>query len=132
MFPWFFLWAPQYHLPWSGAVRQDISPDTRWFFEAIDPRAGDGRIEKEIFDVASYGRQIGILSEVVLSLVDKDKIAAAEAQHAIEQLKQTYDEVREIKRRNRAHRVSAAVRALEDLRQHQPDEFAAVLARFKG
>ena len=46
MFPWFFLWAPQYHFPWSGGVKQDIDPDTTAFFNAIAPSAGMGVSKK--------------------------------------------------------------------------------------
>ena len=37
MFPWFWIWSPQWHLPWSGDVAQKIAPRTSWFFDAIAP-----------------------------------------------------------------------------------------------
>lgn len=49
--------------PWSGAVTQDIT-------SSLLSRAGSGRVEKRVLDeVASYGRQIGVLSELVHDLV---------------------------------------------------------------
>ncbi len=68
MFPWIFFYAPQVHLPFSGSVAQRIEPDTRWFFEGIDPAAGDAELERKAFDVATYGRQLGLISEVLLDL----------------------------------------------------------------
>jgi hypothetical protein len=64
MFPLFWNWSPQYFLPWSGSVKQDIELDR--FFNAIPPSAGDGRIEEAAFKRASYGSQLGWLTEVLL------------------------------------------------------------------
>ncbi|MEY3202597.1 MAG: hypothetical protein RIR70_2147, partial [Pseudomonadota bacterium] len=67
MFPWLFLWSPQVRFPWSGAVEQSISPAA--FFGSITAPYGNGAIEQAVFSgVASYGRQLGILSEIVLWL----------------------------------------------------------------
>jgi hypothetical protein len=131
MYPWFFLWAPQYHFPWSGGVKQDIAPDTTAFFNAIAPSAGDGRIEKAIFEVASYGKQIGILSEVVLSLVAQDQITAAEAKQAIDQLIQLNKDVKTIKDMHAKHRADAAIGILEKLQESDPEEVQRIVARFQ-
>ena len=66
MYPWIWLWAPQIYFPWSGSVAQKIEPSTSWFFDAIDPSAGDGRIERRACEIASYGRQLGLITEVLL------------------------------------------------------------------
>ena len=50
MFPWLFLWHPQYYFPFSGTLSQAVAPDTHWFFGAIPPAAGDGQVEQEVFD----------------------------------------------------------------------------------
>ena len=68
MFPWLWHWAPQVHLPWSGDVAQRIAPATHWFFQGIQPGAGHPRIEEEAFDVASYGKQLGLITELLLDL----------------------------------------------------------------
>jgi hypothetical protein len=132
MFPWFLLWAPQYHFPWSGAVKQDIAPDTTAFFNAIGPSAGDGRVEKAIFEQASYGKQIGILSDVVLSLVARDQITAAEAKQAIEQLIQLNQDVKTIKTMYSKHRVDAAISILAKLQESDPEEVQRIVARFQS
>jgi hypothetical protein len=132
MFPWFFLWAPRYHFPWSGAVKEDISPDTNWFFGSIQPGAGDGQIEQAIFQEASYGKQIGILTDVVLSLVDEMNITSDEGKKAVEQLKIVNHHVKEIKARYETDRADTAIRILEKLQESDPEEFERIVTRFRG
>lgn len=66
MFPWLWQWSPQFHFPLSGSVAQQIDPDL--FFGAIPPWAGDGAMERKAFEVASYGRQLGLITELLLDL----------------------------------------------------------------
>lgn len=55
--------SPIVHWPLSGAVTQDISPTLLF-------RAKDTEVETRVLrEVASYGRQIGKLSEVLLAIV---------------------------------------------------------------
>ena len=68
MNPWFVFWAPQLQLPFSGSVAQRIEPNTSWFFDSIAPSAGDATIERRAFDVASYGRQLGLIAEVLVDI----------------------------------------------------------------
>jgi hypothetical protein len=59
--------APQFHFPFSGGVSQAIDPDITWFQNLIRPGAGDARIERRAFEeVASYGKQLGLITEVLL------------------------------------------------------------------
>jgi hypothetical protein len=73
MTPWFWFWMPQIqfpviHYPFSGAVAQRIEPNTNWFFDSIRPWAGNGQIEQQAFDIASYGRQLGLITDLLLDL----------------------------------------------------------------
>lgn len=97
MFPWLWFWAPQVHFPWSGSVAQHIAPDTDWFFGAIPPGAGDARIEQQAFGVASYGRQLGLITEVLLELAQQAPKASARAKESIERLKQIQAAIEGIK-----------------------------------
>ena len=116
MFPWLWLFAPQVHYPWSGAVAQHIAPETDWFFAGIAPTAGDGRIERQAFEVASYGRQLGLITEVLLDLAaqlpprsakGRESLARLQAiQAAIEVLKQAEHE-------RVAESLAAQVRAIQ-------------------
>lgn len=101
MLPWFWFWAPQIQLPFSGSVAQRIQPDTTWFFAGIRPQAGDGGMEQQIHeDIASYGRQLGLITEVLLGLVGKDGVSAADAEQSLERLKAIHAEVELLKGRH--------------------------------
>jgi hypothetical protein len=97
MFPWLWLYAPQFHLPWSGAVAQQIAPDTHWFFSGIRPGAGDARIEEQAFGVASYGKQLGLITEVLLALAQESPPASAKAQESIDKLTTIQAEIERLK-----------------------------------
>lgn len=95
MFPWLWQWSPQFHFPLSGSVAQRIDPDA--FFGAIPPWAGNGEMEQKAFEVASYGRQLGLITELLLDLAAqqppttpagrKARARLAEIQARIEALK---------------------------------------------
>ena len=95
MTPWLWFWMPQVqfpaiHLPFSGPVAQQIDPNTNWFFDAIRPWAGDGRIEQQAFDVASYGRQLGLITDLLLDLAAQqrpDTPAGLEAQARLAEIR---------------------------------------------
>ena len=73
----FWTWSPQIHFPWSGGVMQQIDPDLTWFSQWITPGAGNAAIEEKAFNsVASYGKQLGLITEVLLALVDETHMAA--------------------------------------------------------
>lgn len=71
MFPWFWLWAPQLRLPFSGDVAQDIEPRLDTFFNGIKPQAGDARIEAQAFEVASYGDQLGVITRLLIEMAER-------------------------------------------------------------
>jgi hypothetical protein len=124
MFPMLWFWAPQYHLPLSGAVAQD-------FFSTIRPQAGNAEVERDAAGVASYGRQLGLISEVLLSLTgQQDTVSAAKGEESLDRLKKIYLEVEDVKRRHKRKRFDSAVTLLEDLQEHDPAALALLLQRF--
>lgn len=124
MFPWFwFHWAPQLHFPLSGAVTQDI-------ISGIRPAAGDAGIERAVFDVASYGRQLGWLTEVLLGeQSDATPERVARGQASLRRLQALDAEIAVIKDGERRARHAAAATALDALAQHDPEALASLLAR---
>ena len=130
MYPWLWFWAPQFHFPFSGSVAQRIEPDTSWFFSGIRPEAGNGDLEQQIFDVASYGRQLGLITEVLLSKSRPGAIAPEQAAQSLARLEGVYREVEAVKRRNSDKLARSAVAALEKLQASDPAELARVLGRF--
>ena len=61
--------------PFSGDVTHDIAPITGRLSSQFEFNfAGNGRVEAEVVaDFASYGKQLGILSEAMLELADGNK-----------------------------------------------------------
>lgn len=140
MFPWYFMWAPYFAPQWTsplgGAVTQAFSLDA--FFGAIDPGAGNGNVERAVFNYASYGRQIGTLSDTVallLNLVDvssavpPDKadqygenrvvsqITPEKAAQTIEQFVETYRGIEVIKDEFKQSRVGTVARILDTMKE---------------
>lgn len=97
MFPWLWLWAPQIHFPWSGDVAQRIAPSTRWFFQGIPANAGDPEIEEQAFSVATYGRQLGLITEVLIDLAEQTGATSATATASLERLKSIRAQIERIK-----------------------------------
>ena len=133
MFPWLMVWAPQFHYPFSGSVAQQIEPN--WFFDAIPPDAGDGRIEQQAFEVASYGRQLGLLSEVLIALADQQPALSNEANASLTRLKAIQAEIEKIKQREAgapmADLETQLRTQLRSLQQSNPAEFARVSSRLR-
>ncbi|WP_200946849.1 MULTISPECIES: hypothetical protein [unclassified Roseateles] len=98
MYPWFWLWAPQLHLPFSGDVAQDIEPRLDWFFNGIRPEAGAARIEARVFDVASYGRQLGAITDALIDLAERlpaDVVAGSEPLKALRVIRDRIESVKD-------------------------------------
>jgi hypothetical protein len=105
MYPWLWLWAPQLHFPWSGNVAQRIEPNTEWFFEGIKPGAGNPRIEQKAFDVASYGKQLGLITDILIDLADRVRPTSDLAALSLERLKTIRNEIERIKTAEYASRA---------------------------
>jgi hypothetical protein len=116
MFPWLWLFAPQVHFPWSGSVAQHIAPDTDWFFAGIPAAAGDARIERQAFEVASYGRQLGLLTEVLLDLAAQTPPRSAQARESLARLQAIRAEIEGLKQADHervAEALADQVRAIQ-------------------
>jgi hypothetical protein len=131
MLPWYWTWSPKVRYPFSGDVVQDISPDTNWFFGAIKPQAGIGSIEKEIFDVASYGKQLGLILDVLLPLAGEGSLDSEKARQSLADLKAVYREIEKVKTAKRAEMEHTAVTVLERIERTDPAMLKRVLNRFE-
>lgn len=126
MMPWFWIWSPSLHFPWSGSVAQQIEPNTNWFFDAIEPHAGNAKIEKKAFERASYGKQLGLISEILLAQAGTGELDAAEAQPALRQLRQIRDDIEAIKQREFAATAHSIAADIARLKKQSPAEYAAL------
>ena len=127
MIPSLWYWAPQFQFPFGGSVTQRIEPD---FFSNINAAAGNGEVEREAVDVASYGRQLGLISEVLLSMASKDTVTRATGEESLARLKVIYDKVEDVKRRHQASELETARLALVKLQQSDPAALAALVQGF--
>jgi len=86
--------------------------------------AGNAAVEDHIVtDVASYGRQLGWLSEIVLALA-KGEPAPEES---LGQLRKAADAIERIKAEAQVSATEAATQALDRLQSEQPQEYERFL-----
>jgi gas vesicle protein len=132
MFPWVFNWSPVVHWPLSGPVRQLIAPETDWFFGRIRPEQGDARIEQRVVeDVASYGRQIGLISELLVELAG-DAELSAQGRETLDRLKGIAKQVDEVKQDEQRQRRERLKQELQALQTRDAEDFRRLLAEVSG
>ena len=125
MYPWLWFWLmPQLHFPLSGNVAQRIQPDTHWFFQGIDRNAGDPDIEEKAFSVASYGRQLGLITEVLIEVAQHADIKSAAALESLERLKRIRADIEQVKRAEYAARAADIAAEVAELRRKGGSEYA--------
>ena len=126
MNPWLFFWAPQLHLPFGGSVAQRIEPNTNWFFDSIASGAGHAATERNAFEVASYGRQLGLITEVLMDLAAETAPTSERGKQSLARLQDIQSRIEGIKQRDAddlAHELQALVSVLK--RSH-PDKFPKI------
>jgi len=121
MNPWLVFFAPQLHLPFGGNLAQRIEPNTNWFFDAISPTAGDANIERQAFDVASYGRQLGLIAEILVDITEEAKPSTPKGIKALERLTDIKDEIERLKRRDAAAVVQEVEALIDHLKRKHKD-----------
>ncbi len=126
--------------PWlnwfnQNRTEQPLSGDVSQWFKLFSPSltvngAGDPALEREIVeDVATYGAQIGQISEVVLALADGRDASQLEA---LVKLKAISAEVERKKAEYGRTALERARKALDELRIHDPKGYALLLATLEA
>ncbi|MFZ6681956.1 hypothetical protein [Undibacterium sp. Tian12W] len=100
MYPWLWVWSPQVHFPWSGSVAQSIEPNTTWFYNMIPPVSGDAGIEAQAFQLASYGTQLGQITDVLLDIVKDSENLSPKAAKSLKELRSLKARIEIIKKRS--------------------------------
>lgn len=131
MYPWLWFWAPQLHFPWSGSVAQQIEPNLGWFFGAIRPGAGDGTVERDAFEVATYGKQLGLISDALLGLSGRSPVTPDQANLALDRLEEIRVKIESLKNKRAVAAVDALSEQLAELRLRQPEAFKQLAKRFR-
>jgi len=112
-----YLWPTSPFAP--GNLAQSILPG--WFSSVSVNYQGNAEIEKDVIEkVASYGKQLGIITDALLVLAgdaappdDKDPVA---------HLRTIAEEVRKLKERNRRSLTEQAADAMSKLAESNPRE----------
>jgi hypothetical protein len=122
MYPWQWFWAPQTYLPWSGDVVQQIDPTTS-FFRGIRPSAGDAEIEERAFSIASYGKQLGLITEVLIDIAEQVGTKSAKSAESLDRLKLIREAIEQIKTAQRASRLSGIATQVAELKLKGGSEY---------
>jgi hypothetical protein len=125
MMPWLNFWPPapaSTDTPLSG----DVSQWFRIFSPTIVNGQGDPVLEREIVEnVATYGKQIGEITDVVLALAAHAKLPENQA---LAELKDIAARVAQKKAEYREGVLERARKAMDELREHDPEGYALLLA----
>lgn len=125
-------WTPRFwqqlvNLPLSGAVDQTISPN--WFPTTITVTGlGEPALEQRIIsEVATYGKQLGELTEVVLALAESVELKHCDA---LQELQQIVTRIDDKKKEHESLVHKRAQLALQKLAESDPDEFSRLIATY--
>lgn len=115
-------WTP---FPSLSDLMQNIS--TNWFSPTVEYNfAGNRAIEADIVsNVASYGRQLGALTEAVLEIAKSDKGPA------MTRLKELADTIKTRKEERQASLEDELRRKLDNLEKSDPDTLRRLLLRYR-
>ena len=117
-----------FHLPLSGDVNQRITAP--WFSPALTVNyAGDPVIEDRVVtEVASYGRQVGWLTEIALALAKKQP----PPEETLRRLEKASHEIDAIKKDVHRSSLDAANAALDRLERDDPEAYKKLMRKRQG
>jgi hypothetical protein len=114
------------YLPFSGNVMQSLF--SSWFSPSFNFEfAGDPEVESRVVtDVASYGRQLGWLTDIALALGEHKQLPP-DAADSFGKLQKASKEIAEIKKSAEKSELEEAKDALDRLKRNQPDAYVSLL-----
>lgn len=123
MNPWWWILKS----PLSGDLEQSIAPVTQWWSPQLEFNiAGDRQLEAKIIaEIASYGSQLGTLTDAVLELAD-DRDS-----EVLQKLRALAEKIDQEKREYRKAEIDALKDTLIRLKQEDPDGFASLIAELQ-
>lgn len=115
-----------FRFPLSGNVAEKVSAP--WFSPDLTFNyAGDPAVEEKVVnEVASYGQQIGWLNDVVLALAEKTELPP-DVTRTVQRMTEAAKKIEAIKDANRRNARTAAIAALDRLKETQPKEYEELL-----
>ena len=129
MYPWYFLWTPQIYFPWSGDIIQRINPNTNWFSDMISPDAGNAEMEKNAFEIASYGKQLGLITEILIEIAEDVTPKSDAGKESLRRLKRIQQQIESKKSDNSARLAERVLESMESLRARSPEAYRELLRR---
>ena len=113
-----------FKLPFAGDVMQSINSS---LFSPTFNFAGDAGIEKQVVsEVASYGKQIGWLNELVIKLAEKQEVDG----EVLGKLKKAVEDIDAIKKTQANTVLRTAVDALKQLEARDPGQYQELIKRY--
>ncbi|MDP2015421.1 hypothetical protein [Hydrogenophaga sp.] len=126
MYPWLWFWAPQIHFPWSGAVSQNIEPRTAWFTDHIPVEAGNASIEAKVTELASYGKQLGMITEALIGIAEQSRPTDRKTKDAIGRLKDLQTSIDTIKEQEYRCTAERLVKEIQELKRRGGPEYQGI------
>ncbi|TNC91500.1 MAG: hypothetical protein CSH36_09320 [Thalassolituus sp.] len=132
MNPWMFVnpdltrWMPlggPFQLPLSGDVIQDINPVTSWLSPNLEINfAGKPDVEKDIVaNIASYGRQLGVIIPALLELAGDNNSPE------VEKLRTLAGDIEAAKQKHKIRQAETLKQGLLSLKETDPEAFRSLL-----
>ena len=117
-----------FRMPLSGDVNQRITAP--WFSPSLTVNySGDAVVEDRVVTkVASYGRQLGWLTEIAIALANNEPVP----EDTLHRLEQASRDIEAIKKEVRPGARQEADKALDRLQREQPVEYDELLRQRRG
>ena len=113
-------------------IVQDIEPNTSWFFGGIKPEAGNAKIEERAFGVASYGKQLGLITELLVSLAEKQSTLDPKDSASLSELKRIQSKIELIKDAEYKIEVQDIQSRIKVLQKRRPTQARALVSSIKA
>lgn len=116
-----------YRTPLSGDVTQDINPVTSWLSPQFEFNfAGNRQLEsKVVSQVASYGKQLGIVTDALVEL------AQGEQGEALKKLQQMQADIEQLKQQHQQQLLAQVKSGLGELQRKDPEALKQLLTEFQ-
>ncbi len=136
------------NFPWSGPVTQAINPWELWikslssqmgFINIRNVTTSDHRIEQEVIeDVASYGKQLGKINDLLVTLVENPGLEnlSDEQQRTVSEFTRMVADIERIKAKwnsqeNLSTAIDGLIAELKSLKSRDPARYDSALARLR-
>jgi hypothetical protein len=107
-------------------VAQEIEPTTKWFFGLIEPESGISRIEEKAFKLATYGRQLGLITELLLDIASKSNELSVQARESKARLEILRSRIENVKQEEYREIFKELIERLSKLKQASPENFKTI------